>query len=123
MDPIDQGDDTTSPLDPEWNIFFRHGKAELDGPAQTLLGRHARALNENRRKILLLRAYTNDLGSRSLNTVVADQRLSSIKRFLLSKGVRRAQIRLLSSGGETPAKSCRSEACQLRWQRVELKFR
>lgn len=78
-------------------------------------------LKQSRRRSILLVAYSDDLGSRSYNIAIAEQRLAAVSAALRSLGVERGQIRRHRSNSVKIATfACRSETCRQRLRRVDF---
>ena len=106
----------------EVNIYFSAGVTAVDGAGQATLRRHADYLKKNPKKTLTLVAYTNDLGSRSYNLAIAEQRLLSVSKLIRSYGVSARQIRPHSVSREKIPAACKSAECWKMARRVELVY-
>lgn len=112
-----------APVRPDYdrNVYFAPGKAELDERGRSTLSACARRLRENGKLTISLLAFTDHLGSRSINLAVAEQRLRAVESFLRSQGVAQRQIRRSGMGTDKlrPPR-CTVESCRQAMRRVEL---
>lgn len=101
-------------------IFFQRGSSAVDEAGDEKLRQHASRLHEDAQLQVMLVGHTDDLGSRSYNLAVAEQRTTAVANRLREMGVRRSQIRRASSGYEQAARTCRGESCRSQMRRVDL---
>lgn len=109
-------------IDEENAIFFASGSSRLDADGERKLQRHAARLKTDPKLSVTLVGHTDDLGSRSYNIAIAEQRTTAVAGQLLAAGVRRTQIRRYSMGHEKAAEACRTAACRQKMRRVDLIF-
>lgn len=111
-----------TPAIEENNIYFRSGSTQVDAAGEQKLRLHASRLAENRKAVVTLIGLTDDQGSRSLNLVIAEQRIEAVARILRANGVLRSQLRFYARGNKAPDLTCKTPACRERMRRVELDY-
>lgn len=117
-----EGGDTTT-VDDDDNIFFAAGATRVDVPGQGKLRVHAQRLKANPSQVIALVGRTDDVGSRSYNLAMAEQRIEAVVKVLRSYGVPKRQIhpvRRYSVGQGESEPACRTAICRQRMRRVEL---
>jgi outer membrane protein OmpA-like peptidoglycan-associated protein len=106
----------------ENNVFFRVRSALISAEDQEKLKRHAERLKADRRTTVTLVGHTDELGSRSYNLALTEERLSAVSKQLRSYGVSPRQIRRNRSGGVRQHAGCTTDECRDRVRRVELVY-
>ncbi len=104
------------------SIFFGLGKTTVDAEGEARLRVHAQRLKDDPKLVVTLLGYTDDLGSRSYNLAIAEQRVNNVYQLLRRFGVPLSQLRRYDIGREKVALACRSEACRRKMRRVELDY-
>ncbi|SDI23567.1 OmpA family protein [Propionivibrio dicarboxylicus] len=103
------------------SIFFPPDVTMLGDEEVDKLRACADVLKQSPRRSILLVAYSDDLGSRSYNIAIAEQRLAAVSAALRSLGVERGQIRRHRSNSVKIASFvCSNEACRQRLRRVDF---
>lgn len=120
--PGAEGAEARSGVRNERSVYFAQRSAELDAAALAVLELHAVRLKENPRMIVTVVGHSAQLGSRSYNLAVAEQRVTAVVKALHSMGVPRNQIRRYSAGREMSANNCQTDACRQTLQRVDLVY-
>lgn len=106
----------------ENSVYFSFGKTEIDNSGMILLRRNAIRLRENPQQVVTLVAFTDNLGSRSLNLAIAEERMTSVVATLHALGVPKKQIRRRSAGLSKLSSACSTQACRQMMRRVELVY-
>ena len=105
------------------SIYFATGAARVDRFGEQKLRLHAARLKANPAQMVTLAGYTDDMGSRSYNLVMAEQRIDAVARLLRSYGVAKKQIHPVRRYGRGPGQQglpCRTAVCRQKMRRVEL---
>ncbi len=119
----ESGDSTT--VDDDNNIYFAARATRVDVAAQGKLRVHAQRLKANPSQVIALVGRTDDVGSRSYNLAMAEQRIEAVVKILRSYGVPRKQIhpvRRYGVGQGDAESACRTAVCRQRMRRVELHY-
>ena len=106
----------------ENNIYFRAGATKVDAAGELKLRDHANRLLSNRKIVVTLTGLTDNSGSRSVNLLIAEQRVEAVAKILRSLGVPRGQIRAYARGTRSATLRCNSETCRSKMRRVELSY-
>ena len=107
--------------DSKRSIYFPPRLASVDSEGKEKLRGCADILKRNTKKVVVLVGYSDDLGSKSYNLAIAEQRITAISLVLRSLGIQSTQIRRNRSNSvKGPARPCRSEECRRQMSRVEF---
>lgn len=90
--------------------------------AATLEG-HARFLNADRSRSVVLEGHTDERGGREYNLALGQKRAEAVRRALSLLGVSDAQMEAVSFGKEKPANAGSTEEAFSQNRRVELSYR
>jgi len=107
----------------EDSIYFSSGKARIDDRGARLLRQHADRLKANPRQVVTLVAFTDNVGSRSYNLAIAEERMVAVAEALRALGVAKSQIRRESAGHSKMSAACSTPACRQQRRRVELIYK
>lgn len=69
------------------NVYFNYNKYNLDGEAQSYLDQVVALLKQNPRAKLQLSSHTDNIGSKTINDQISQQRANSVIAYLQSRGV------------------------------------
>ena len=120
LPPVSQ--ETTRPVNHENNIYFALGATNVDQAGENKLREHAARLKEDPKLLVTLIGLTDNSGSRSVNLLIAEQRVDAVAKRLRSYGVQNSQIRRYPLGSKTADESCNTAACRQIMRRVELSY-
>jgi len=84
---------------------------------------HARFLNADRARRVVLEGHTDERGGREYNLALGQKRADAVRRSLGLLGVTEAQMESVSFGKEKPANAGSDEAAHSQNRRVELGYR
>ena len=101
-------------------VYFAYDSAEMDEAGQKVIGQFADYLNARASAKVRLEGHTDARGSREYNIGLGERRAETVRNALLARGVKAAQIALLSYGEERPVDPSTSEAAYARNRRVEF---
>lgn len=110
-------------LDDDNNIFFRSAATEFETSERRKLLAHAQRLKADSKQVLLLVGHTDDLGSRSYNLAIAENRVDSVFQAFRSLGVPARQLQRYPVGQEMAGSGCSTADCRKAMRRVELVYR
>lgn len=83
-------------------VFFDFNKDNLTEEAISVLDATAEWLNKNPDVKLLIEGHTDERGTKEYNIGLGQRRASSVKKYLESKGIDAARIKIISYGKERP---------------------
>jgi peptidoglycan-associated lipoprotein len=84
---------------------------------------HARFLNADRQRRVVLEGHTDERGGREYNLALGQKRADAVRRALSVLGVNDAQMESVSFGKEKPANMGSDEFAHSQNRRVELSYR
>ena len=85
-------------------------------------GHYSNYLISNPVTIVYLEGHADERGTREYNIGLGDQRNSTVRQFMIAKGVNPQQIRTVSYGEERPAALGQDEASYQLNRRVEIAY-
>lgn len=104
-------------------IYFDYDSFVVKPEFQSLVDQHARFLQANRGRSVVLEGNTDERGSREYNLALGQKRAEAVRRALTLVGASDSQIEAVSFGEEKPAVSGSSEDAYAQNRRVELRYR
>lgn len=117
------GRDAAGPVGVGKVIYFDYDSFVVKSDYQALVDQHARFLQANRGRSLVLEGNTDERGSREYNLALGQKRSEAVRRALTLVGANDSQIEAVSFGEEKPAVSGSSEEAYAQNRRVELRYR
>jgi peptidoglycan-associated lipoprotein len=103
-------------------FYFDYDKATLQSESLAVLELHAVFLRNNPDRRVTIDGFTDERGTREYNLALGERRADAVATFLVSQGVRRSQIDVVSYGEERPADPGHSEAAWAKNRRAELVY-
>jgi peptidoglycan-associated lipoprotein len=94
------------------DLRFRSGQVGVVRADYKLLDSVARWMKENPSAVVLVEGHTDDQGSREDNLAVGEKRASSVKRYLIAKGVDPSRVAVASVGSDRPACAEKTDTCR-----------
>jgi peptidoglycan-associated lipoprotein len=129
-EPISRSvDEAGNPVNPNTGMplgrtfYFDFDRAVLRPEALALLELHASFLRDNADRRVLIEGHTDERGTREYNLALGERRSDSVRTFLVSSGVNRAQIETVSYGEERPIDPGHTEAAWAKNRRAEIVYR
>ena len=110
---------TTVPLD---NVQFEQGEAVLLPTSTPALDKFVKLLTDNPRMTIELRGHTDNVGPPEKNVVLSEQRVATVKAYLVSHGVAEERISGVGFGGTKPLASNAQELTRKLNRRVEFRI-
>lgn len=104
-------------------IYFDFDSFVVKPDYQPLVDQHARFLQSNRSRNVVLEGHTDERGSREYNLALGQKRAEAVRRALTLVGASDSQIEAVSFGEEKPAEQGASEEAYAQNRRVELRYR
>jgi peptidoglycan-associated lipoprotein len=105
------------------DLRFRSGQVGVVRADYKLLDSVARWMKENPSATVLVEGHTDDQGTREENLAVSEKRASSVKRYLIAKGVDPSRVTVASVGSERPACAEKTDACRAQNRRARFLVR
>lgn len=104
-------------------VYFDYDDFTVRGEFTPVLEGHARFLNADRQRRVVLEGHTDERGGREYNLALGQKRSEAVRRSLSLLGVTEAQMESVSFGEEKPAKNGADEEAYRLNRRVELSYR
>ncbi|HMN21469.1 MAG TPA: peptidoglycan-associated lipoprotein Pal [Ottowia sp.] len=104
-------------------IYFDFDSFVVKPDYQPLVDQHARFLQANRSRNVVLEGHTDERGSREYNLALGQKRAEAVRRALTLVGASDNQIEAVSFGEEKPAVQGSDEEAYAQNRRVELRYR
>lgn len=119
---------STDPLsDPDGELARRSVYFDFDSYAvkdeyQPLLNAHARFLNKNRDRRILIQGNTDERGGREYNLALGQKRSEAVRKVLSLLGVDDSQMEAVSFGKEKPKATGNDEAAWAENRRADIVY-
>jgi peptidoglycan-associated lipoprotein len=104
-------------------VFFDYDSYTVRPEFAALLESHARFLNADRQRRVVLEGHTDERGGREYNLALGQKRAEAVRRTMSLLGVTDAQMEAVSFGKEKPANPASTEEAYSQNRRVELNYR
>ncbi len=104
-------------------IYFDFDSFVVKPEFQSVVDGHARYLQANRGRQVVLEGNTDERGGREYNLALGQKRAEAVRRALGLVGASDSQIEAVSFGEEKPAVLGNSESAWAQNRRVEIKYR
>src|SRR5262245_10210442 len=118
-----------NPIDPRTGMalsrvfYFEYDRAVLKPDALTSLEGHAEFLRKHPDRRVQVEGHCDERGTREYNLALGERRGEAVRTFLVSSGVSRSQVDVVSYGEERPADPGHSESAWAANRRAELIYR
>ena len=104
-------------------VFFDFDSFVVRDDGRPVVEAHARVLNANRSRKMIVEGHTDERGGREYNLALGQKRAEAVVRSLTLLGAGDAQLEAVSFGEERPAAQGSDEAAWAKNRRAELKDR
>lgn len=118
-----QGDPNPPPESVARLIYFDYDDYTIRPEFMATIEGHARFLNADRLRRVVLEGHTDERGGREYNLALGQKRADAVRRALAVLGVTDAQMESVSFGKEKPALVGSDEWAYSQNRRVELSYR
>ena len=115
--------DAAGPVGIERVIYFDYDKFVVKSEFQPVVDAHARFLQADRSRSVVLEGHTDERGSREYNLALGQKRAEAVRRALNLVGGQDSQIEAVSFGEEKPAALGGTEDEHALNRRVEFRYR
>jgi len=103
-------------------VYFDYDSFLVRADALPIIQNHARFLQSNRQRKLMLEGHTDERGGREYNLALGQKRAEAVRKALNQLGVDDQQIEAISYGKEKPAVEGSDESAWAENRRVELRY-
>lgn len=104
------------------NIYFDYDSYAIKPEFQPILEAHAKFLNKNKARKIMIQGNADERGSREYNLALGQKRAEAVKKSLSLLGVREEQLESVSLGEEKPVCSEATEDCWTKNRRGEILY-
>ncbi len=104
------------------NLIFEVAKSKIDPDSYPELDLVVNMMTENKSMVIQLEGHTDYLGDPTKNMKLSEQRVESVKGYLVSKGVHKNRIKLKAFGGTMPLSRDNTPEGHRLNRRVELRI-
>ena len=104
-------------------IYFDFDDYTIRSEFMQVIEGHARFLNADRQRRVVLEGHTDERGGREYNLALGQKRADAVRRALSLLGVNDSQVESVSFGKEKPANLASDEFAHSQNRRVELSYR
>jgi peptidoglycan-associated lipoprotein len=113
----------TAPPDAAKVIYFDFDSFVVRPEFQSALEAHAKYLNADAKRKVVLEGHTDDRGGREYNLSLGQKRAEAVQRVLVLFGLDAKRVESVSFGKERPAASGEDEASRSKNRRTEIVYR
>ena len=99
-------------------VYFDYDKAEIRADQRAKLQANAQFLRDNDNVRVLVAGHCDERGTREYNMALGERRASATMQYMVSLGVARNRIEIISYGEEQPAAPGANEAAWLQNRRA-----
>jgi OOP family OmpA-OmpF porin len=104
------------------NLIFEVAKSKIDPDSYSELDLVVNMMTENKSMVIQLEGHTDYLGDPARNMKLSEQRVESVKNYLVSKGIKKNRIKLKAFGGTMPLSRDNTPEGHRLNRRVELRI-
>jgi peptidoglycan-associated lipoprotein len=101
-------------------VRFRSGQVSIGKADAGALDSVVRWLKENPTAIVVIEGHTDDQGTPSENMMVGEKRATSIKQYLIAKGIDSTRMSIVSYGSDHPVCWEKTTECRAKNRRADL---
>lgn len=84
-------------------VFFNFNKANLTSDALATLDKQSEWLKKYSTAVILVEGHCDERGTREYNLALGSRRAASVRDYLVSTGVSKSRVKVISYGKERPA--------------------
>lgn len=104
------------------NLIFEVGKSRIDPESYTELDLLVNMMKENPKMVIQLEGHTDYLGNAKENLKLSQQRVESIRMYLMEKGISKPRIKTKAFGGLQPLSRDNTPEAHRLNRRVEVRI-
>ena len=104
------------------HLIFAQGKATIDPSSYPGLDEVVQMMKENNRLEIQLEGHTDNVGSAKANMELSEQRVESVKKYMVAKGINKNRIQTKAFGGTKPLHNEMSPEERVKNRRVEMRI-
>jgi OmpA-OmpF porin, OOP family len=104
------------------NLIFEVAKSKIDPDSYDELDLVVAMMKENKNMVIQLEGHTDYLGDPNKNMKLSEQRVESVKSYLVARGIHKNRIKLKAFGGTMPLSRDNTPEGHRLNRRVELRI-
>ena len=104
------------------NVIFEVGKSKIDPESFPELDLLVKMMNENPTMVIQLEGHTDYLGNAKENLKLSQDRVESVKKYLVEKGISRNRLKTKAFGGLQPLSRDNTPEAHRLNRRVEVRI-
>jgi OmpA-OmpF porin, OOP family len=104
------------------NVVFEVGKSKIDPESFTELDLLVNMMNENPKMIIQLEGHTDYLGNAKENLKLSQERVESVRKYLIEKGITKTRLKTKAFGGLQPLSRDNTPEAHRLNRRVEVRI-
>ncbi len=104
------------------SIQFKKGTSKLLPSSDRALNDIVKILNDNPKAKLIIKGYTDNVGSDASNIALSQKRADAVKAYILKKGIKEEQISSKGMGSANPVSDNKTEKGREQNRRVEIEI-
>lgn len=121
--PVQTAEVKTEKIELSETVQFETDSAVLVGRSKTLLDEVVKALNDHPEvKRVVIEGYTDAKASKAYNLKLSEQRVASVKAYLVEKGIDGGRLRTKGFGEARPIASNKTEEGRAKNRRVDFRI-
>ena len=101
-------------------IYFDYKSAELKSESYLILDKIIEVIKKYEEYSVVVEGHTDNIGSKSYNQTLSDERASNVSNYLTSKGLNSSALTLKGYGEENPVASNENEEGRSKNRRSEI---
>ncbi len=103
-------------------LIFQQRSAIISPESYPELNNVAQMLHDNPNMVIQLEGHTDTRGDKNLNLKLSQERVESVKNYLVKRGVAKSRIKLKAFGGSQPLSNENTEEAHKLNRRVEVRI-
>lgn len=103
------------------HLLFEQRKSEIDPQSFEELDEFVALLKENPKMIVQLEGHTDSNGNAKANMDLSEDRVEAVRKYMVGKGVNKAQVKTKAFGGTRPATKEKTAEARNYNRRVEMR--
>lgn len=103
------------------HLIFELGKAVINPKSFSELDEVAAMMKENSKVVIQLEGHTDNKGNAEANQKLSQSRVEAVKKYIISKGVKKDRVKTKAFGGSQPVATDDTEEARAKNRRVEMR--
>jgi outer membrane protein OmpA-like peptidoglycan-associated protein len=104
------------------NLIFSQGKATINPKSYPELDEVAQMMKENQKIVIQLEGHTDNVGNASANMKLSENRVESVKKYLVAQGISKGRVKTKAFGGTQPLRNEMTPEARAKNRRVEMRI-